>query len=97
MVVRCGNHWPPSNTKKEYIAELEPEGYPNNAVVLCGYDDCRDAGKMYLNEKEFKKNKHDKEVVFLAENDCLIVGKSNQANLLQGKSSPQNQTGLDDF
>lgn len=45
MLVRCDNHWPPSNTKKEYTAELEPEGYPNNADVLCGYDDCRDAGK----------------------------------------------------
>lgn len=97
MIVRCDDHGPPESPTREFVAELDPEGYPNNTVVLCGCSGCKKAGKMYLDENEYKQNQHDDRVVFPAENDCLIIGKPAKATQLQGKSLPQSQTGLDDF
>lgn len=94
MIVRCDDHGPPDSPTRKFVAVLEPEGYSNNAVVLCGYQGCENEGKMYLDEEEYKQNQYHDKNVFPAENDCLIVGKSTNA---QGATLPQSQTGLDDF
>jgi hypothetical protein len=70
MHVICDEHGSPNSD--DYVAELEPEGYPNNAVVLCGYSNCKNPGKMYLAEKEYKENDHSGKTIFPAEMTVLL-------------------------
>ena len=70
MIVRCDDHGPPSSPTRDFVAVLEPKGYPNNAVVLCGYEGCESEGKMYLDEEEYKDNQYRDKIVFPAENQC---------------------------
>lgn len=54
MLVRCRPHGPPEDTKQEYVALVEPPGYPDpdGAVVFCSYGGCGNPAVLYLTETE---------------------------------------------
>jgi hypothetical protein len=54
MLVRCRPHGPPEDLEDDYVAFVEPHGYPDpdDAVVFCSYGGCGNPGVLYLTETE---------------------------------------------
>lgn len=51
-IVRCIGH-KPKGTKRNYVAHVEPIGYPDTALV-CGGKYCSEPGYIWLDEEESK-------------------------------------------
>src|ERR1035437_1465085 len=52
-LVRCVNH-KPTGDKKNYVADVNPVGYPKTAAV-CGRKECPKPGKAWFTEEEFQR------------------------------------------
>lgn len=64
VLVRCGDHEPqPEDTKHNYVAAVEPVGYPETGIV-CGREGAGHGvpGLVYLDENEYERYRQGKRV-----------------------------------
>lgn len=67
MLFRCDDHtdsWPVSRSDDyEYVALIEPVGYPETAAV-CGREDCTEPALVVLDDREYWRYQYRDERVF---------------------------------
>jgi len=52
---RCVKHgWPKGRNGREYVASVEPVGYPDTAVI-CGLSNCDEPGLIWLDEGDLEE------------------------------------------
>ena len=65
-LVRCKKH-PPNGRTRNYVAHVEPRGYPDTAAV-CGITHCEEPGLFWLESEESEAYELGERVFMLANN-----------------------------